>query len=54
VPPRLLTAGLRAMQSRRFLDWSFGHYLAIAPPEFATAGPPPRARVTQKVGALVA
>jgi menaquinone-9 beta-reductase len=43
VPPRLLNTGLRAMQSRRFLDWSFGHYLAIAPPEFATAGPPPRA-----------
>jgi menaquinone-9 beta-reductase len=39
VPPRLLAPGLRAMQSRRFLDWSFGHYLAIAPPEFATAGP---------------
>jgi menaquinone-9 beta-reductase len=44
VPPRLLAPGLRAMQSRRFLDWSFGHYLAIAPPEFVTAGPPPRAR----------
>jgi flavin-dependent dehydrogenase len=43
VPPRLLAPGLRAMQSRRFLDWSFGHYLAIAPPEFVTAGPPPRA-----------
>jgi flavin-dependent dehydrogenase len=32
VPPRLLAAALRAMQWRRFLDWSFGHYLAIAPP----------------------
>jgi flavin-dependent dehydrogenase len=42
VPPRLLAPGLRAMQSRRFLDWSFGHYLAIAPPEFAGAGPTPR------------
>jgi flavin-dependent dehydrogenase len=41
VPPRLLGAGLRAMQSRRFLDWSFGHYLAIAPPGFVAAGPPP-------------
>jgi menaquinone-9 beta-reductase len=41
VPPRLLSGGLRAMQSRRFLDWSFGHYLAIAPPEFVAAGPPP-------------
>jgi flavin-dependent dehydrogenase len=41
VPPRLLARGLGAMQWRRFLDWSFGHYLAIAPPEFAGAGPPP-------------
>ncbi len=44
VPPRLLSRALRAMQSRRFLDWSFGHYLAIAPPQFASAGPPPAAR----------
>jgi flavin-dependent dehydrogenase len=44
VPPRLLARGLGAMQSRRFLDWSFGHYLAIAPPEFVAAGPPPRSR----------
>jgi menaquinone-9 beta-reductase len=41
VPPRLLATGLRAMRSRRFLDWAFGHYLAIAPPEFVAAGPPP-------------
>jgi menaquinone-9 beta-reductase len=44
VPPRLLAAGLRGMQSRRFLDWAFGHYLAIAPPEFVAAGPPPPSR----------
>jgi flavin-dependent dehydrogenase len=44
VPPRLLAPALKAMQSRRFLDWSFGHYLAIAPPEFAAAGPPPQLR----------
>ena len=37
-------AGCAAMQSRRFLDWSFGHYLAIAPPEFVAAGPPPALR----------
>jgi flavin-dependent dehydrogenase len=42
VPPRLLARGVGAMQSRRFLDWSFGHYLEIAPPEFVTAGPPPK------------
>jgi flavin-dependent dehydrogenase len=40
VPPRLLSRALVAMQWRRFVDWSFGHYLRIAPPEFAAGGPP--------------
>jgi flavin-dependent dehydrogenase len=40
VPPRLLAPALRAMGSRRFVDWSFGHYLSIAPPSFALAGAP--------------
>jgi hypothetical protein len=44
VPPRLLAAGLRAMQARAFVNWSFGHYLAIAPPEFALPAPPTPAR----------
>ena len=35
VPARALGAALRAMASRRFVDWSFGHYLEIAPPSFA-------------------
>jgi flavin-dependent dehydrogenase len=47
VPPRRLARALRTMESRRFLDWSFGHYLAIAPPEFAAAGPPPASRRRQ-------
>jgi menaquinone-9 beta-reductase len=47
VPSRLLAPALRAMQSRRFLDWSFGHYLRIAPPSFVSAGPPPRALRTR-------
>jgi flavin-dependent dehydrogenase len=34
VPPRLLGASLRAIGARRFVDWSFGHYLAIAHPDF--------------------
>jgi digeranylgeranylglycerophospholipid reductase len=42
VPPRLLAGALRGMQSRRFVEWSFNHYLAIAPPSFA--GPPPAVR----------
>jgi flavin-dependent dehydrogenase len=47
VPPRLLAPAIRAMGSKRFVDWSFGHYLNIAPPSFALAGPerPPVERV---------
>ena len=32
VPPRLLAAALRGMERKSFVDWSFGHYLRIAPP----------------------
>jgi hypothetical protein len=43
------------MQSRRFVDWSFGHYLAIAPPEFAGAArapaPAPRQRPAARAAA---
>jgi menaquinone-9 beta-reductase len=38
VPPRLLHRLLRSMQWKRFVDWSFGHYLNIAPPSFADGG----------------
>ncbi len=38
IAPRLLGGSLRAMQSRRFLDWSFNHYLEIAHPRFVAAG----------------
>ncbi len=34
VPPRVLGPLIRLMGARRFVDWSFGHYLQIAPPEF--------------------
>jgi flavin-dependent dehydrogenase len=40
VPPRLLAPAIRAMGSQHFVDWSFSHYLSIAPPSFALAGPP--------------
>jgi flavin-dependent dehydrogenase len=40
VPPRLLAPSIRAMGSKRFVDWSFRHYLDIAPPSFALAGAP--------------
>jgi flavin-dependent dehydrogenase len=35
VAPRLLAPALRAMGAKRFVDWSFDHYLNIAPPSFA-------------------
>jgi flavin-dependent dehydrogenase len=34
VPPRLLTPALQGMARKRFVDWSFNHYLAIAHPSF--------------------
>ena len=41
VAPRLLAPALRAMGAKRFVDWSFGHYLDIAHPSFAAAGGAP-------------
>jgi menaquinone-9 beta-reductase len=38
VAPRLLAGSLQAMQSRRFLDWAFNHYLEVAHPRFVSAG----------------
>jgi len=44
VAPRMLAPALRAMGAKRFVDWSFGHYLNIAHPSFAaTGGTPARA-----------
>jgi flavin-dependent dehydrogenase len=34
-PTPVMTPAIRAMSSPRFLAWSFGHYLRIAPPEYA-------------------
>jgi menaquinone-9 beta-reductase len=43
VAPRLLAPSLRAMERKRFVDWSFGHYLNIAHPDFVAAdGSPAR------------
>lgn len=38
VPPRLLGPLIKLFGVKRFVDWSFRHYLAIAPPEFVTEG----------------
>jgi flavin-dependent dehydrogenase len=37
IPPRLLGPMVRLLGAKRFVDWSFGHYLQIAPPSFALA-----------------
>lgn len=41
VPPRLLGPLIKLLGVKRFVDWSFDHYLRIAPPEFAEAPPTP-------------
>jgi menaquinone-9 beta-reductase len=42
VPPRVLSRAVRAMGARRFVRWSFGHYLDIAPPPRRRARAPVR------------
>ena len=39
LPARVQRLAIRAIGNRRFVNWSFGHYLRIAPPEFADPGP---------------
>src|SRR3954466_619881 len=41
VPPRALACVIRTMGIRALVDWSFRHYLDIAPPSFARAGAAP-------------
>jgi len=45
IPPRLLAPLIRLLGSRRFVDWSFGHYLRIAPPV-----PAPRSSANDEEG----
>jgi menaquinone-9 beta-reductase len=40
VAPGVLAPGLRAMGAKRFVDWSFGHYLNVAHPDFVAVGGP--------------
>ncbi len=42
LPARLQRALIWAVGRRWFIHWSFGHYLRIAPPEFAGPAPAPR------------
>lgn len=40
IPPRLLGPMIRLLGSKRFVDWSFEHYLRIAPPPSGSARGP--------------
>ena len=42
--PPLLNGVVSTLRAGAIVDWAFGHYLRIAPPEFATASPPRRRR----------
>ena len=33
IPPRILAPLIRLLGDKRFVDWAFGHYLRIAPPD---------------------
>jgi flavin-dependent dehydrogenase len=48
LPPRLLGPLVRLLSAKRVVDWSFDHYLKIAPPDFAaaSASSSERSRVT--------
>jgi flavin-dependent dehydrogenase len=49
--PALLSGSLRAIErSKRFIDWSFGHYLKVAHPDFVTD--PCHAPALELTGAL--
>jgi digeranylgeranylglycerophospholipid reductase len=41
VPPRLLGPLIRLLGKKRLVEWSFRHYLAIAPPPTPTSSPQP-------------
>ncbi len=45
IPPRILGPAIRLMGTKRFVDWSFSHYLNIAPPDFV---PPARSADDQE------
>jgi flavin-dependent dehydrogenase len=40
LPARIQRGVIGAAGRKRFLDWAFGHYLQIAPPEYAREHPP--------------
>jgi digeranylgeranylglycerophospholipid reductase len=54
IAPRLLAPALEAMGAKRFVDWSFGHYLNIAHPSFVATGGSPAPAPTAARSAMAA
>ena len=54
VPPRALHAFIRLMAFRPLTNWTFGHYLNIAPPAYAAASPVPRRRAVKPAAVTAA
>ena len=52
VAPRVLAGSLRAMELKRFVDWSFAHYLNVAHPDFVSTGEPGRATARAALAAM--
>jgi flavin-dependent dehydrogenase len=51
LPARAQRAVIRTVGRKRLVDWSFGHYLEIAPPRYAREHPPPAPRERLRVAA---
>ena len=51
LPARLQRVVIWAVGRRRFVHWSFNHYLKIAPPEFAGPAPAPREGAAERLTA---
>jgi flavin-dependent dehydrogenase len=51
LPARVQRLVIRACGRKRFVDWSFGHYLRIAPPEFAAGSAPSPSRERERLPA---
>ena len=50
IPPRLLGPLIRLLGVKRFVDWSFGHYLRIAPPQLAAGSAHDQDRAGEQQG----
>jgi flavin-dependent dehydrogenase len=50
IPPRLLAPMIRLLGTKRIVDWSFSHYLRIAPPDLAARSADDQQRADEQQG----